>query len=53
MTDILRAHRLKAIRNEQDQWAVVKNASQSSSTVTTSILNRTPPPGSSAHKKTP
>jgi len=53
MTDILRAHRLKAVRNDHDQWIVVKNASQSSSTVTTNILNRTPPPGSSPHKKLP
>ena len=53
MNDILRAHRLKAVRNDQDQWIVIKNASQSSSTVTTSLLNRTPPPGSSPHKNLP
>jgi serine/threonine protein kinase, bacterial len=33
MTDILRVHRLKAVRNEQDEWAVVKDASQDSSSV--------------------
>jgi serine/threonine protein kinase, bacterial len=46
MTEILRVHRLKAVRNEQDQWEVVKNASQSSSTITVNKLHRTPPPNS-------
>jgi serine/threonine protein kinase len=50
MTDILRAHGLKAVRNEQDQWQVVKKTSRSSSTITTNVLNRTPPPSSSANK---
>ena len=52
MTDILNAHRLKAVRNEQDQWIVIKNASRSSSTITTDKLNRTPPPTSKQHPKT-
>ena len=52
MTDILNAHRLKAVRNEQDQWIVIKNASRSSSTITTDKLNRTPPPASKQYPKT-
>lgn len=44
MTDILNAHRLKAVRNDLDQWIMIKNASRSSSTVGMSALSRTPPP---------
>jgi serine/threonine protein kinase len=46
MTDILNAFRLKAVRDDRDQWVIIKNASRSSSTVTNSALVRTPTPGS-------
>ncbi len=47
MTDILHAHRLKAVRNDHDQWIMIKNASRSSSTVGVTALARTPPPNGS------
>ena len=51
MTDILHAIVSRRFRSRHDQWLVVKNASRGSSTVTSDVLHRTPPPGSSPHKK--
>jgi serine/threonine protein kinase, bacterial len=50
MTDILRAFRLKAVRDELDQWLMIKDASRSSSTITNSALIRTPTPGAPGSK---
>src|SRR5262245_42091381 len=59
MTDLLRAFRLKAVRNDLEQWAVIKDSSRSSSSINMSAISRTPPPpgspapppGSKPHNK--
>ena len=52
MTDILRVHGLKAVRNEQDEWTVVKDSSQDSSTVKPAHRPPSTPDSKQYNKKT-